>query len=149
MRVSTIVKNKAVFAGLTGLCGMAWIGTSLAAISDDRQAVMKDVLANIKALTAIAKSGQFDAAEVNKRASAVAADLEKFKDLFPAGSEKADDKALPPIWTDRAGFEAARNKARDAAINLASSKDLDSFKAAFQTLGAGCKNCHDTYRAQQ
>lgn len=82
------------------------------------------------------------------RGAAIAADLDKFKDLFPEGSQNADDKALPQIWSDRAGFEAARNKARDAALALADSKDFAAFKTNFDTLGGSCKGCHDSYRAK-
>ena len=39
-----------------------------------------------------------------------------FEKMFPAGSDKGDTKALPAIWTDRAGFQAA-SKASDAAYD--------------------------------
>jgi len=126
----------------------AGIGSSFAAVSDDRSAAMKNVLASFKVLVGISKSGQFDAAEASKRGTAIAADLNKFKDLFPDGSQNADDKALPQIWSDRAGFEVARNKARDAALSLANSQDFATFKTSFDTLAGGCKGCHDSYRAK-
>jgi len=135
-------------AACAALAVTVWVGTSFAAVSDDRQAAMKDVLASFKVLVGISKSGQFDAAEASKRGTAIAADLDKFKDLFPEGSQNADDKALPQIWSDRAGFEAARNKARDAALALANSKDFAAFKTSFDTLGGSCKGCHDSYRAK-
>jgi cytochrome c556 len=124
------------------------IGSSFAAVSDDREATMKNVMASFKVLVGISKSGKFDAAEAKARGTAIAADLEKFKDLFPDGSQNADNKALPQIWSDRPGFEAARNKAREAALSLASSQDFTTFKAGFDALAAGCKGCHDSYRAK-
>lgn len=147
MRLSITGKRHAV-AAIAVLALTVGIGSSFAAVSDDREAAMKGVMASFKVLIGMSKSGQFDAAEAGKRGTAIAADLEKFKDLFPEGSQNADNNALPQIWSDRPGFEAARNKARDAALSLASSRDFAAFKTSFDTLAAGCKGCHDSYRAK-
>jgi len=136
-------------AACAALAVTVWVGTSFAAVSDDRQAAMKDVLASFKVLVGISKSGQFDAAEASKRGTAIAADLDKFKDLFPEGSQNADDKALPQIWSDRAGFEQHRMDARNAALAIAASTDMASFKTAFKSLGASCDACHEKYRAKE
>lgn len=142
------MKKSSIFAaGLVGLVMTGLIGSSFAALPDDREAVMKDVMKSFKVLIGISKSGQFDAAVVNKEASNIAANLDKFKDLFPDGSEAGDTKASPDIWKDRAGFEAARNKAKDAAVNLSKVTDPAAFKAAFDEQSGACKGCHDKYRA--
>ena len=75
--------------------------------------------------------------------------FEGFPPRFPAGSGSGDTRALPAIWTDRAGFEAANTnmvtqlRALQAAAN---SGDQAAFGAAFQQTGATCGACHRPYR---
>ena len=109
---------------------------------------MKDIGKNFKALVQMSK-GAFDAGMAAQHGNAIAADLEKFKDLFPEGSEKADKVAKPEIWTDRAGFEQARTNAVNAAMALAKVTDAGAYGDAFKTLGGTCKACHDKYRAEE
>ncbi len=69
--------------------------------------------------------------------------------LFPPGSDQGDTKALPAVWTDRAGFEQAnanivtRLRALRAAADAG---DAAAFATAFQQTGAACGSCHRTYR---
>ena len=74
-----------------------------------------------------------------------------FEKMFPAGSDKGDTKALPAIWTDRAGFQAA-SKASDAAYDklavAAGSGTLEALTAAFAEPGKTCGACHDKFRAK-
>ncbi len=74
-----------------------------------------------------------------------------FVKLFPAGSDKGDTKALPAIWTDMAGFQAA-SKASDVAYDklavAAGSGDQAALAAAFADVGKTCGACHDKYRAK-
>ena len=71
--------------------------------------------------------------------------------LFPAGSDTGDTKALPTVWSDRAGFEAA-SKAVDASYDklavAAGSGDLAALTAAFGDTGKACGACHDKFRAK-
>ena len=75
--------------------------------------------------------------------------FEGFPARFPAGSGSGDTRALPAIWTDRAGFEAANGnmltqlRALQAAANAG---DQAAFGAAFQQTGAACGACHRPYR---
>lgn len=72
-----------------------------------------------------------------------------FPARFPAGSGSGDTRALPSIWSDRAGFEAANAnmltqlRALQAAANAG---DQAAFAAAFQQTGATCGACHRPYR---
>lgn len=69
--------------------------------------------------------------------------------LFPEGTEIEGSKALPNIWTDRAGFEAAADAYRVAALDVAEvarTGDREATNAAFMEMAATCKACHDTYR---
>ncbi len=74
-----------------------------------------------------------------------------FVKMFPAGSDKGDTKALPAIWTDMAGFQAA-SKASDAAYDklavAAGSGNVEALAAAFADTGKTCGACHDKFRAK-
>ena len=69
--------------------------------------------------------------------------------LFPAGSGTGETRALPAIWSDRAGFEAA-NGATVAALQTlrtaAAAGDNAALTAAFNATGATCGGCHRPYR---
>lgn len=74
---------------------------------------------------------------------------------FPAGTQQGapgiDTRALPAIWTDRAGFDRAEAAlpARLAALReAAASGNVANFQAATQAAGAACGDCHRPYRAR-
>ena len=70
--------------------------------------------------------------------------------LFPAGTNLPNSKALPTVWSDRAGFEARAAAYADAARALAEaaqSGDRAAFLARWTEARAACSACHDTYRS--
>lgn len=74
---------------------------------------------------------------------------------FPAGTQQGapglDTRALPAIWTDRAGWDRAEAAlpARLAALReAAASGNVANFQAATQAAGAACGDCHRPYRAR-
>jgi cytochrome c556 len=132
-----------------GLCAsVVLVGAGFAA-DNEREDTMKHIGRALKPLVQMSKSGQFDQAEAQKDGTAIAGYFDHFKDLFPAGSEKQDDKALPTIWSDPAGFEQHRMAAKSAALAVASATDMNSFQTAFKSLGAACGACHEKYRAKE
>ena len=126
--------------------GVVLAGAGFAADPSQREATMKQVSHAYKKLIALSRNGTFDAATNQENAAKITAALDQFKDMFPAGSEKADDKAGPNIWTDRAGFDTARTNAYDAALAVSKATDLAGFQSSFKTLAGTCKACHDKYR---
>ncbi|WP_231712390.1 c-type cytochrome [Vineibacter terrae] len=74
-----------------------------------------------------------------------------FPALFPAGSDKGETKALPVVWSDKAGFAAA-NKAQDTALDAltaaAGSGDMAKIGEAFGNAAKTCGACHDKFRAK-
>jgi cytochrome c556 len=71
---------------------------------------------------------------------------------FGDGTDKGGDtKALPEVWSKKAGFETARDKMYtemaklDAAVK---SGKFDDVKKAFGPVGGSCKGCHDDFRAK-
>jgi cytochrome c556 len=70
--------------------------------------------------------------------------------LFPAGTNLPSSKALPTVWSDRAGFEARAAAYADAARALAQaaqSGDRAAFLTQWAAVRATCGACHDAYRA--
>ncbi|HEX9555395.1 MAG TPA: cytochrome c [Reyranella sp.] len=74
-----------------------------------------------------------------------------FEKMFPPGSDKGETKALPTVWSDWAGFQAASKNA-DAAYDkiavAAGSGDMAALTAAFGDAGKACGACHDKFRAK-
>lgn len=69
--------------------------------------------------------------------------------LFPAGTDLAGSKALPTIWSDRAGFEARAAAYAEAArlmAEAAQTGDRAAFLARWADVRATCAACHDGYR---
>ena len=72
--------------------------------------------------------------------------------VFPAGSDKGGDtKALPEIWSDRAGFEKIAMTLGEAATRLAvaaKAGDADAVALEAKAIGDQCGACHRGYRAK-
>jgi cytochrome c556 len=86
-------------------------------------------------------------------AEAITEAAEYTPELFPAGSDQPPTAALPAIWNDQKGFQAAAGKAENLARQLAKTAqtgDVQATLAAFAALGKeGCGGCHQTYRKPQ
>ncbi|MBU8873861.1 cytochrome c [Reyranella sp. MMS21-HV4-11] len=74
-----------------------------------------------------------------------------FVKMFPAGSDKGETRALPAVWTDWAGFQAA-SKASDAAYDklavAAGSGNTEALATAFADVGKTCGACHQKFQAK-
>jgi cytochrome c556 len=73
---------------------------------------------------------------------------EKAPALFPDNSKTGGDTAaLPPIWENKADFNARLAKlASDSKAAMDATKDLDSFKVQITEVRKNCGGCHQTYR---
>ncbi|MBS0224558.1 MAG: cytochrome c [Proteobacteria bacterium] len=74
-----------------------------------------------------------------------------FVKMFPPGSDK-NTKALPTVWSDSAGFQAASKEADAAYDKLAvagGSGNFAEITAAFQATGKACGACHQKFRAKE
>ncbi|MDY0873126.1 cytochrome c [Dongia rigui] len=114
-------------------------------LGHDREEAMETIGGAFKPIGAMAKAGTFDQAEVSEKAKVIAMELEHFGTLFPDASDKSG--TTEKVWSDRAGFDAARNDARAAALELAAVTDAAAFPGAVKKLGDACGACHSTYRA--
>ena len=72
-----------------------------------------------------------------------------YPDSEKGAAASGDYSPSPKVWDDKAGFAAATKTFADAvAAAKASSKDLDSFKAALPAITKACGGCHETYRVK-
>ena len=72
--------------------------------------------------------------------------------MFPDGTQLPGSRALPAVWTDRAGFNAraaAFAQATDRLAAAAQAGDKAAFAEAWKATGASCGACHDAYRAEE
>lgn len=73
---------------------------------------------------------------------------------FPAGTgpEAGKTQALAEIWTKPEEFAAAKKLFSDSAPKLyaaANAGDVAGVKTAFGDVGKSCKNCHQSFRAEE
>jgi cytochrome c556 len=131
------------------MVGGATVALAQADVVKQRQENRKEAAATMRSI-----KGVIDSKGDVKAVVASAAKLKTleaaFDKMFPAGSDK-DTKALPTVWSDSAGFQAASKNA-DAAYDklavAAGSGDLAAVTAAFGETGKACGACHEKFRAK-
>ncbi len=90
--------------------------------------------------------------EALPHARAIAEHAPKIKTLFPPGSDGPGSRALPAVWSDRAGFERvadAFTQRAEALVAAAQGTDQRALAQAFEATGQACGACHRPYRAPQ
>lgn len=150
------MRKKTVIAAVLGaLAAGAMVGGATIALAQadpikERQENRKQIAATMRAI-----KGVIDAKGDVKAIVPQAAKLKEleiaFVKLFTAGSDKGDTKALPTVWSDMAGFQAASKNAEGAFDKLAAtagSGDLAATTAAFGDAGKACGACHEKFRAK-
>ena len=121
------------------------------AIVSGRQAAFKLSLASFLGLKAAITRGD-DPKTMILPASALAAWGRAIPGMFPAEAPSPSSKALPTVWSDRAGFEVrAADMAAAAAqlATLAKAGDGSALNAQWEVLKGSCSACHDKYRAEE
>jgi len=151
MRKKTLIAAVLGALAAGAMVGGATIALAQADVIKQRQDNRKETAATMRAI-----KGVIDAKGDAKSVVPMAAKLKTlelaFDKMFPAGSDKgAETAALPTVWSDSAGFQAA-SKAADAAYDklgaAAGSGDLAAVTAAFGETGKACGACHNTFRAK-
>ena len=148
MRKSLVVAMMGALAAgaVVGGTTIAW---AQADVVKERQENRKQAGAAMRAIKGIIDAKGPTAGAVEQAAKLKTLEA-AFVKLFPAGSDK-DTKALPTVWSDWAGFQAA-SKASDAAYDklaaAAGSGDMAALQAAFADTGKTCGACHDKFRAK-
>ena len=115
-----------------------------------RQATMKANGDHMTAIKAIITEYPQLLSQIEFHADAIKETAEYTPAMFPPGSDNSPTWALPPVWSDAAGFKAGADKTEGLAEKLADaakSGDVKATLAAFATLGKeGCGGCHTTFR---
>lgn len=137
-------------AGVMMTVSLAQAGGHLGAVKE-RQEAMKSVGGGMKVIVGTMKGKMdFDAAKIKMAALTIKANLHNATKFFPEGSgedSKEENRAKPEIWLDPEGFAASMKKAIAAADNMAGVTSMADLGPALGQLGAGCKGCHEKYRA--
>ena len=131
--------------------GMAGVAVAQGDVIARRRAGLKTMGQHMEAMKAVADA-RGDARAVVPRIDEMIVFYRGMPALFPAGSGTGDTKALPAIWTDRAGFEAANTRLLgqlEVLKTAAASGDGAAFATAYQVTGPQfCGGCHRTFRAR-
>lgn len=137
------------------VCAVLMLGVTAAAaqscqdVVDKRQALMKKSAAVGKDGSAMIRGDTpFDLAKAQAILATFAEDATALPSLFPDCSKTGEHStAAPAIWEKPDDFKAAIVKfAADVKAAQDTTKDLDSFKTNFQTIGKNCGSCHQTFR---
>jgi cytochrome c556 len=120
-------------------------------IIDKRQTLMKKSGAAAKIGTEMIKGERpFEMAQVQQIYAAFTEDATQMPTLFPDCSKTGNKTtAAPAIWQKMDDFKAAIAKfAADIKAAQDSTKDVDTLKANFTTIGKNCSSCHQTFRVK-
>ena len=151
--------RKIKFIALTATIASAFaIGVYAASPADtikERQDGLKSMGKIFKSVADQLRGGNLDPATVKEASATISKTADAMANWFPTGSgPEAGVKtaAKPEIWSDRATFDAARQKLVDEAgkfAQLASAGDMSAIGGGVRGLGGACKNCHDKFRVKE
>jgi cytochrome c556 len=148
MRLATIPARL-----LAGAALAVTIAVPLALAQGDVLTARKDgfkmLAANMEAIQKVVQERQPVAAAVAP-ARAIAEHAPKIKTLFPPGSDAGQTRALPAIWSDRAGFDRVADAfvtQANALVAAAEGGNASTLGSALQATGQACGMCHRPYRA--
>ena len=122
---------------------------------ETRQKNLKELGAAMKTVGDQMKSGAPSLDEIRPAVQTIKTHAAEIGTWFPAGTGPESGiktEALPKIWEDQAGFQAAAQKLSDEANKLsdvATGDDLAAIGAQVGATGGACKNCHDNYRQKK
>lgn len=144
MRVKLLIGAVAIAAVLGG--AVAHVAAAL-----PRNDAMKEMGKNMKAIKDIVTAGG-PAADVSVPAQKIAEIAAKIPDLFPQGSDAADDEAKADIWQNWDDFTTKAKGLQNEAGMLASAAgggDIATVGAQFEKVGGACGACHKVYREKK
>jgi cytochrome c556 len=134
--------------GMAALAGTAFAQGDVIA---ERRAGLKRMGGHMDAFKPVAEA-RGDVRALEPRVDDMIAWFRSMPSRFPEGSNTGDTKALPTVWTERAGFETANTRMLgqlDVLKAAAASGDAAAFATAYQATGPQfCGACHRNYRAR-
>ncbi|MGA0604735.1 c-type cytochrome [Phenylobacterium sp. VNQ135] len=141
----------AVCAAALALGGVA-SAAGMADVVKTRQAALKALGAEFKALNDESRKGEPDLKRIRAAAAAMRKASGELPKWFPKGSGPeagAPTKTKPAVWSDSAGFaQSARELGAEAAKlqTVAAGGDVDEIRAQAKTVGQTCGGCHAKFR---
>lgn len=126
-----------------------------AELIDARQAKLKEMGGAMKTIGDNLKSGSPSLEVIRPAADTLKGHGAELASWFPAGTGPeagVETEALPVIWTDAAGFQAAADKLvaeTTKLAELAAGEDVSVIGAQVGAVGGSCKGCHDTFRLKK
>ena len=141
-----------MFRTVLGVVVLAFGATALVAQTDPiaaRKALMKTNGDQNRIATEMLEGKRpFNLDEAKKVFVVFAEAGEKAPALFPDNSKTGGDTAaLPPIWENKADFNAKLAKfASESKAAGDATKDLDTFKIQITEVRKNCGGCHQSYR---
>ena len=120
-----------------------------------RQSVMKAIGGHTGAIAGVVKGEVSFVKAVGGNAHAINELSKQITMLFPKGTGKdagLETRALPKIWEDMGGFEAAAKKLEEESAKLAKvaeGGDVAAIGAQFENVGKACGGCHKPYREEK
>lgn len=154
-RLGVVAVAAAVAGGVLLSSGAIEAAMSAKEAIEARKQAMKDMSADNKAIAAFVKDGKGTTATVADKAREIASTAKQIVALFPEGSGRGDfsdkeTRALPKIWSDWSGYEAAATLLVVEAgklAEIAKTGDNDMIAEQFAKMGKeGCGGCHKAYR---
>lgn len=111
----------------------------------DRHELMEEVGDDAEKIGDAMKAGK--PADAAAPAERIAASVERFLQMFPAGSENPNSRAKPEIWTKRAEFDRLGKELETKATAVAqAAKSGGDVKKAAGAMFKNCKACHTDFR---
>lgn len=149
--LAKVILRVAVAVMACGSVTLAQSGSS-AQLIKERQQGFKALGAAFKVIRDELRGDSPDPAKIRTAAADITRAAGTIGSWFPAGTgaeSGAKTDAKPEIWTDAAGFSAARDvfiREADKWTRLGANSDTAAWKEAAGSLGRSCKGCHEKYR---
>jgi cytochrome c556 len=140
---------------IAGMSGPVVALEGVAAIEARVKFMKNDILGPFKVIKGYVKKGMGSAADVAAAARKINAVATKIPGLFPKGTSRGEfdaktTRALPKIWQDWKGFEAAAGVLAKESMTLAKTADGGDKAAIGKQFGMmgkmGCGGCHKPFR---
>lgn len=116
-----------------------------------RRAAFKELTKLFEPIGVMMREGEYKADKYQSLVDAVMAKRDAPWQYFQPDTLYPPSKAKPDVWSDPAGFEAAKKSfyaATDKLAAAAKAKDEKAAKAAAEAVEASCKDCHKTYKTR-
>ncbi len=148
--------RKTLLSGIA-LASLALSGIAVAQTMGAEQIVATrqagfDLQAGVAAAMKAVIEGKLDVKLMEDGAKGLAAWGKATPGMFPDGTQTVGNtKALPAVWSDRAGFEKAAANFTEQAEKLralAAANDKEGFAAQYTLTTQACGACHRGYRAR-